>query len=377
MSDIGKSPRVSTRVVETNSDHKLHEPVSILHSVSFDWLSFTLDYSELVEALRLLRLSYPVCSTYFDLPYDEIKSGQIADGVYLAKYNNQNSSKRLTVSVRPAGIAQFMKRSKVGLPSLCYLLKLNVPSIIFTRVDVAFDLINHPEYDLDFFIDEVKAHRLSGGLITPSKRVRIYEDYDLHDLGSTSGKTIYIGANIHKSGGVRIYDKLAEQQSRDNDLPDGVLSWVRIELERVSEQADEMMRQLSLIDESAHSSFLCELLLGQLDFRAADDSNLNKARWFSRDWWIDIVGTLSARKLSVPRVTPSYSRLHQWFLKTAVGALAVITAVEGDQVVRSMVIDAYNHLSTKNHNILDSMSRKIPKLDRYPVDILESIPILG
>lgn len=111
------------------------------------------------------------------------------------------------------------------------------------------------------------------------------------------GKTIYLGKR--KSGTyVRIYDKLAEQSAHKGEVPEGVSSWVRFELEfHKLNAAAVLTKYLDCSSDEEFYKFICGLSLKLIRF--VDPGRSRRYNCVTSKWWFDFLGNAKKASLTI------------------------------------------------------------------------------
>lgn len=121
-----------------------------------------------------------------------------------------------------------------------------------------------------------------------------------HVSSGVIGKTIYLGKR--KSGTyIRFYDKKAEQIAHKRDVPDGVNSWVRFEMEFHKHNAAAVLtKYLDSNSDEEFQDFICGLSLKLIRF--VDPGRSRRYNCVTSKWWLDFLGNAKKAKLTIHKV---------------------------------------------------------------------------
>jgi phage replication initiation protein len=184
----------------------------------------------------------------------------------------------------------------------------------WTRVDVALDDAG-PNAILD--IGVIYAESCARNLVTPFHDFERLnkEKRSLHgeDKGVATGDTLYYGSRKSNMF-IRIYDKAAQLGLES-------YKWVRVEGECKREQA------VAMVDMIIRVGFVCipQVIKFMLDFKVPSESDSNKSRWVTADWWEDFLGACEKARLLVSKVVSrSIETVRHWLDKQAAQSLALV-----------------------------------------------------
>ncbi len=282
-------------------------------SVKLDWLSFTLPFSDISMA-RAESLGDGYEKTRLDYGrFQYNRSTRMLDGANIY-FNEGRPEMGIHVSINSASLAA------VDLRPLQMLNTIIDWGGSFKRIDLAFD-------DLGGLLDVDEMYRkiLSGEVVTRYRRVARVSNAR---MGSAEklGDTVNLGRRSSESF-VRIYDKAAEQRAKGKTLPEGVESWVRVELEVKGDKADavgNLLAQTAFNSSVSAGQEAANLLYGLLDFKEVNRDDENKSRWATVDWWAQFVGATEKRTLSLPKRERSLEKTKAWVKNQVSASLAMI-----------------------------------------------------
>ncbi len=243
----------------------------------------------------------------------------------------------------------------VALPSSCLdnllafdyditriLLDLSVFDATVTRLDIAYD--DRPGVgcvgllDLSTIIAAIKADEY----VSRSRSVTL-----IQKLKGGEGTTIYFGSGQSDSL-LRIYDKSAEQRLKTRE------HWIRVEIQLRRERAHALFLMLCGADRIEDFDFGA-ILFALLDFKVPDDSDTNKSRWLTTQWWSDFVQSTSKIHLSKSRVVEeSIEHSMRWLRIQVAPTLAFLTSVyQGDtDYLTGLMIEGLRRISKTKRAII-------------------------
>ena len=196
-----------------------------------------------------------------------------------------------------------------------------------TRADIAFDDMDGV-LDTDLMYEKLR----SGEVVTRYRKVTRITGVQMPEPEKT-GDTVNVGSRKSNSF-IRIYDKLLEQQARGVDLPSGIGSWVRIEIELKKEKAHkfcEMIGNLAKSQEKDAGDMCAGLLLGLLDFKDVNPEDDNRSRWETCSWWLEFVGTLQKVTVGLPSQTKTLEDTKDWLKFQVASSLAMVVLSYPDE----------------------------------------------
>lgn len=293
--------------------------MKLANNISLDWLSFTLAYSDKNMAhARSLGNGYKMIEQDFGR-FQYNASTKMLDGAHIY-YNMQRKNMGIHVALNAGSLALLDYRP------------LQLVNMIedwggtVKRLDLAFDdfgdLLNVDKMHVKILAGEVATRyrgvtRISGGQVGETEKM---------------GDTVNLGSRKSDSF-IRIYDKAAEQKARGEDLPEGVETWVRVELELKKDKAHAVARllgQSASVGTISAGQEAANLLYGLLDFKEVDTNDVNKSRWPTSDWWMKFIRATGKRKLSLPKQVKSLDRAKKWFNNQVSATIAMIVLSELD-----------------------------------------------
>lgn len=236
--------------------------------VIYDWLSFTSKQHSPEELIAALGLSH--------CPWTEIKGARgYMDRLYfgcISVHYNGREDMGVWCEMSGQGCRNFEDLTTLlnkwdDLFSFIHSNRLHM-----TRLDVAYD--DHAGVlNIERIAEDTQAQRFVS-------RMKYWEV-----VRSSQGVSIQIGSPQSKVL-VRIYDKAAERGYGDGR------HWVRVELQLRDGRAEEFSRIPMDIGEA-----FAGVLLNYLRFVEPDETDSNKSRWQTADYWYAFIGDVSRIKI--------------------------------------------------------------------------------
>ena len=113
------------------------------------------------------------------------------------------------------------------------------------------------------------------------------------------GKTIYLGRR-HSGTYIRFYDKLAEQIAHKAELPEGVESWKRFEMEFHQKNAAAVLSKYLDSTDEEFQAFMCGLALKLIRF--VDPGRSRRYNCVTSKWWLDFLQNAKKADLTIHKV---------------------------------------------------------------------------
>lgn len=180
----------------------------------------------------------------------------------------------------------------------------------FTRVDISVD-----DFSGKYFsTNKVQKCVKKGEVVTRFRNTIEFIKTKLVD-GSNDGFTIWFGSRASDLQ-VVFYDKMKERESKDYIVSSDIKFWCRLEVRFRNENA------MSIIENFANNSFeeFKKYYIGVIDnnvrFVKRKETDKNKRRWKSIDWWNKFVENVPRISLQKINVEGSISRKRNWLLNS-------------------------------------------------------------
>lgn len=181
-----------------------------------------------------------------------------------------------------------------------------------SRIDVAFD-------DRVGYLTPARIEGAcrEGRCVTRWKQADPRAKINLVD-GSTGGWSLYLGSRSSRIC-ARFYDKRAEQAEKGN-VTEG--HWMRCELEARDERADALLGLIATVGVGACRN----VLFNYVDFKREGETDSNRSRWATCDWWSEFLGEVSKLRLSTAQVVQTLERSATWFRRQIAPTFALLMA---------------------------------------------------
>lgn len=115
----------------------------------------------------------------------------------------------------------------------------------------------------------------------------------------TVGKTIYLGRR--RSGSyIRFYDKFAEQIAHKAELPEGVESWKRFEMEFHKKNAASVLSKYLDSSDEEFQAYMCGLALKLIRF--VDPGRSRRYNCVTSKWWLDFLQNAKRADLTIHKL---------------------------------------------------------------------------
>lgn len=236
-------------VSNTPSENPLHPSFGIKKSVGkhFDYFTFHIGYRRNLSFdpkkldMNLLGIVMELCKALkIDPRYEEGRGGDsfrksiiVSEEVHLlydATYVDDEIDDVMRIDIKGHELAMFLERGGDLKELYRFMKKYNG---FAKRVDLAIDL-----FEPLITLDEVKRKLQSGEVSCKSRKWQVMPDYA---IGSdiAVGESIYIGDRRSSGRYMNIYDKLAEQLSKRQDVEEEY--WLRFELRLKDDWADNFV----------------------------------------------------------------------------------------------------------------------------------------
>lgn len=191
----------------------------------------------------------------------------------------------------------------------------------FKRLDIALD-----DYKKMIKFSTVKEKIRSGEVVSLSRKrdvieTKITQKEEFNNKGDSKGLTVYFGtraSNIY----IRFYDKKKEQEGKGIKVD--VSSWQRYEIVLRNEKATDFIERFC--EGETFDTLYLGVLSGAIRF-IDKGTDSNKARWETSPFWIEFLRGAEAIKLKSHEVTPEIGRTINWFDKSVVGSVLLLSSI--------------------------------------------------
>lgn len=249
--------------------------------ILFDWLSFTSKKhspEELIKALGLSHCNFTLC----DKGVNGYKSRLYYDHISVCYDggNEKNGGMGVNVFMSGQGCRVFESMSTLKNPWVDLFHFIFSNDLNIARLDVAYD--DHSGVlDIKRVCSDVYNHLY----ISPFRTHEVTSSYR-HNI---EGLSAVIGS-MKSMLLVRIYDKAAERGYTDGR------HWVRVEMQMRDARANAFAHAMFEEDTSIGEVF-AGVLLNYLRFVEPDETDSNKSRWVTTDYWYEVIGDVSRIRL--------------------------------------------------------------------------------
>ena len=188
----------------------------------------------------------------------------------------------------------------------------------FGRIDVALDDRNGV-IDVDRIYASVKA----GNCVSHFRQSRLISGLDVGS-GLDTGQTLCMGSRQSDTY-LRIYDKAAEQRSKDK-VVEG--TWIRWEMEWKSERADAVGMALSGLDQDSFQKYIVGVFRSALDFRDCTRADDPKDRYYAPllDWWKVLTEGMQRARLEIAKSVKKIEDVKRWAERSLAPMLGLLCA---------------------------------------------------
>lgn len=191
----------------------------------------------------------------------------------------------------------------------------------FKRLDIALD-----DYKKMIKFSTVKEKIRSGEVVSLSRKrdvieTKITQKEEFNNKGDSKGLTVYFGtraSNIY----IRFYDKKKEQEGKGIKVD--ASSWQRYEIVLRNEKATDFIERFC--EGETFDTLYLGVLSGAIRF-IDKGTDSNKARWETSPFWIDFLKGAETIKLKSHEVTPEIGKTINWFDKSVVGSVLLLSSI--------------------------------------------------
>ncbi|MDE6725368.1 MAG: replication initiation factor domain-containing protein, partial [Ruminiclostridium sp.] len=207
-------------------------------------------------------------------------------------------------------------------------IKCNVSRLDMANDDITYSLNEKPLLNLDVISDSILKNEFTSPFAI-KKRLKKYAvtfvDSQRAKLCGLMGDTIYLGSR-RSNAFCRIYDKLAESQSKESPIDENINHWVRFEMEFKGCNAMSVAEHIVSLDEDLFPLWYAEVVNNYIRFIDITENNIsNYSRCPSKKWWLDFIGTVNKQKLyHVKPVENSFDRSLRWQKKSVFPSIAAM-----------------------------------------------------
>lgn len=323
--------------------------------ILIDWLCFTTkdtDVEKMIRFLGLERLNFVECGGYYGY-----KTAKQFGGIWIMYDGGRNENAGLCVEMSGQGCRQYETSGLYSLAFLCDFLAKHSDTYHITRLDVAFDDVDHEGRgllnmkDIEYYAREdlyVSRFR-SKSAEWSSKHSDTDDKYPL-------AYSVYFGS-AQSNTRFRLYDKALERGGLD-------YHWTRFEIQLRQESCLPF-----LLDEHNIGEKFYGLINNNLRFVMRSPFDSNRRRWRSPLWWEDFLQ--SALKISVftkKNVDYNMSKLENYLFGQAGKSLYTFLCCKGSSELIRYIKESMTDKELNDNQlklIAEYADEKEQKLSRY------------
>jgi phage replication initiation protein len=220
----------------------------------------------------------------------------------------------------------------------------------FTRLDVAFDVYSQDVLDLDDVSKAIK----DGLCVSRWKTAKEFSTYELKTGQAIGGDGLggfTFGSRSSRSY-LRMYNKRQERLTKTGECERKY--WIRVEMEYKGENAIAVAK--TTINNASLDWFGGNLRY-YLDIKEAGQTDANRSRWASADWWVSLTATVKTRlPLARKIVQDVVIASKRWVKKQVAPTLAFLLKWDGGDIrwLSEIMQDALSRLSAKHQRVLNN-----------------------
>lgn len=318
---------------------------------SIDWLEFTIkDYDE--DLINELKLFLGNGDSFIDVDRGMLgyKKQEILGNIKLLSDGNENMGIHIIISGQ--GCRELESRYPETSNFLEFVERFLSMGAKFTRIDYALD-------DYFNFLDlkVIEEHLKKGHLTTRYRKYK--KDFSAAIGGDKLGETLYIGTRTSSSI-IRIYDKQLEQNTD--------YSWNRLEFETREDICEKCIKYLL---QTREVESIVNIIANYVDFKEYNESDSNKSRWKSCDWWTSFLNCVKKVKLGTTKILRTIEDKKEWLLKQVSPTLSAVLQAEGGDM--DFIFKMIRYGETKISNLLKQQIEIYRKLKMGDDKLIDSI----
>jgi DNA relaxase NicK len=174
----------------------------------------------------------------------------------------------------------------------------------------------------------------------PSGKISLSEEAE------RKGDVVHFGSMLSEVSGV-IYDKAKEQ------LLPASAHWIRCELRTKKAKANAMAA--AFVAEGFKAGVA--VLRSYLDFKERSETDSNRSRWVTCDWWEKFCFGIEKANLKVEHVKRTVDKVRAWLVKQVAPSLALVLLADGGSTeepggLLSLLADGRKRLRQVHENML-------------------------
>lgn len=330
--------------------------------ISCDWISFTVDSTDLTDSIGLFGFSledfrlmdrgaqgykrmlrhpfYPITVLYDGMPemgvHMDVKGSAVVFFLKTVKDNYLVDT--------PFDCQAYAEIDSDFMPDdiLPHVFSLILKHGHFTRLDIAID-----DFGCHYFSISDLVHLLKQRQFVSKFRTWEHIDKQTTSSGEILGNTVYMGSR-QSDVMLRIYDKQLEQLRKKADAG---IPWVRWEFELKDLRACVFAGYV--VENKTFGILGMKLLTSYLRFIQNDDSN--KSRCSSLPLWDKFVGDVGRLRLTLPETEKSVEKSMNWIKRQCLPTIAGLTLAKlGDMTFISENLEEhYRRLCAESRHVFE------------------------
>ena len=318
-------PSSNTGAQNTETKETSSLPVEPCFTASVDWLSFTWPITvTLQDALARLDGLEPFDWTPTERGGNGYKQGLVSG--HLKVFHDGNPDMGVFVQMTGKACQQFANcqywTSEEGWRG--FIGDILSAGCNVTRLDLAYDDVG----ERVLYMKEVRAAIDEGRVVSKWKEADPSGKRSLCEKAEIKGDMVHFGSILSEVSGV-IYDKAKER------LMPGA-HWVRCELRTKRDKA--MAMASAFVTEGFKAGVA--VLRSYLDFKDRSETDSNRSRWATCDWWEKFCSGVEKGTLKVENVARTVDKVRAWLVKQVAPSLALLFEADGGSTEQlSVVLD--------------------------------------
>jgi phage replication initiation protein len=223
----------------------------------------------------------------------------------------------------------------------------------FTRIDVAFDVYTKDVLDMEWLETSVK----SGLCVSRWKTAKAYATYQLRDgqpVGGVACGGFTFGSRTSNAY-LRVYDKRQERLSKTGECDK--THWIRLEMEYKKENAQAIVK---LIQDDRSLNWLGANLRYYLDIKEGGQTDKNRSRWATAEWWVRLTSEIKTRLPVVKKVVQDVIlSTKNWIKKQVAPSIAFIVQCDFGDVgwLYEVMGDGKARMSARHKRVLKEIEQ--------------------
>lgn len=176
----------------------------------------------------------------------------------------------------------------------------------YNRVDIAIDDFSNKYFTLRKLKDYINS-----GLVISKFRTYFHMRKGIIENNVILGDTLQFGSRASLVQ-ITFYDKLQERKNNNYIVRDDIKYWVRTELRFRNEKVSELFEYY--LNSTSLNQFVKGVLGEYMRFLKKNESDDNKWRWETAQWWTDYLENMDKIRFVPATLETSISRKKNWLL---------------------------------------------------------------